>query len=320
VSIELIEYSVFLYFLEAMIWESCIIVGMVPVNTHYQDVFDRSTVAMQIIDEDGRTCTKSVAAPTVSEELFSGLKRQAPVRTPEGQEFNLHVIRGGYAIWVNDISKTLKVIDELQKIAERLEHDGELLRQELKTRSDEASVREQSRIYNQLTEEIGGQLSLLIDLLKNQEEEADKDKLFRKICLIGTYIKRRSNLRLVQQTDGRTPGKDLELCYRELAGTLQQMGVEAEVLWSEAVTFSTEFAVFALDVFEFLLEHESFNLHSVIVNLEADNSISIQIQSGGGSSGLMTAGELQQICKDEYKLSLQVSGNGYQVLVSNGGG
>lgn len=53
VQYELIEYSVFLFFLEIMVWESCIITGMVPVNTHYEEVFDRSTVAMRIVDTTG---------------------------------------------------------------------------------------------------------------------------------------------------------------------------------------------------------------------------------------------------------------------------
>jgi hypothetical protein len=129
---------------------------MVPVNTHYEEVFDRSTIAMRITDEDGRTRLKSAGASELSAEMFSLLKRQAAVRTPEGQELHIHAVRGGYAVWQNDVSRTVAAIDELHKTAERMEHEGELLRQELKVRSDETAVKEQNRIYNQLTDEIGG--------------------------------------------------------------------------------------------------------------------------------------------------------------------
>lgn len=205
--------------------------------------------------------------------MLETLKRQTTVRTPEGQELHLHAIHGGYAVWQSDVSQTIAFIDALQKSAEKLEHEGELLRQELKIRSDEAAVKEQNRIYNQLTDEIGDQLTLLRNLLEKREWVTDKAVLFKKICLIGTYIKRRCNLRLIEQSDGGISNQELALCYQELAGCLRQMGVAAEACWRGAKTLAPEFAIFTLDVFELLLEHERFEPHSINVTFGSDRDL-----------------------------------------------
>jgi hypothetical protein len=309
-----------MYFLEVMVWESCIIAGMVPVNTHYEDVFDRSTIAVQILDKDGRRCLKSTNAPEVPGELFDRLKTQTPVRTPEGHELHLHEIRGGYAVWRRDVSETIAVIAELRKSAEKLEHEGELLRQELKIRSDEAAVKEQNRIYSQLTDEIGGQLLLLRTMLDKHECVADMSGLFRKICLVGTYIKRRCTLRLALQSDENLPNKDLELCYHELAGCLQQMGVETDVFLVDTGTIAPEFAVFALDLFESLLEHEKFELHSINVTFETRNAFSMLVQPRNRPPGPISVDILRRTNKNGYDIQCRASEKGYQVSVFGRGG
>ena len=313
VDYELIEFAALMFFLEALIWESCIMSGMVPVNSRYEEVFDRSTVAMQIVTEDGAPYLRSAAAPYLPPETLNQLKQQTTVRTAAGQELHLHRIRGGYAIWRSDMSRTLAVIRELHQSAAKLQQEGELLRQEIKQRSDEASVKEQNRIYNQLTGEIGGQLALLRTLLQSQDTAADQAGLFHKICQIGTYIKRRCNLRLVEQSDGIVSRKELGLCYLELAGVLQQMGVATEVLWSATELVSPEFALFSVDLCQGLLEYEDFQLRALKVEFTADSAFSISVFPGGESPGQVPAAELQHLNRANYGLRWRPLDGGYQV-------
>ena len=319
IGFELIEFAVLMYFMEILIWESCIMVGMVPVNTRYEEVFDRSTVAMQIIKEDGEPYLKSAGAPELAAETLDLLKQHAKVRTPEGQEYNLHTIRGGYAIWKNDVSQTLAVIDELRASADKLEQEGELLSNELKSRSDETSVQEQNIIYNNLTDEIGGQLLLLQNMLQRREQAADTVSLFRKICLIGTYIKRRCNLRLVEQSEGDVPLMEIELCYRELIGCLQELGVDAGVSWNGVKAFSPEFAVLSLDVCELLLENEQFEADSISVSFEEGAAFSVRVKPGAAPSGQFPIEPLRRLGGEGYDMGWQPLDGGYEVSVRAGG-
>lgn len=316
VEYELIEYMVLMFFLEVMVWESCILVGMVPVNTNYAEVFDRSTIAMQIVDEGGLPELTSIAAPVLTSELFDRLKKQTSIRTSGGKELNIHKISGGYAVWQNDISKTLSVIDELRRSAEKLEHESELLSQELKTQSEEVSVREQNRIYDRLTKEVGEQLSLMQSLLEKRDWAEDKASLFKKICLIGTYVKRRCNLRLIEQADGQISNKELELCFNELVSCLIQIGVEAKAHWDTSAVFSPEFAIHTLDVFEFLVERERFDMHQIEVKLEPDSAFSVLVYPDGRSPICPQVQELQRISGEDYSTSTQLFEESYCLTVS----
>jgi transposase-like protein len=121
----------------------------------------------------------------------------------------MYRLRSGCLIWQQDVSQLRSVIRQLQKTAAELEEEGALLSQELKLRSEEAAVTEQNRIYNQLTAEVGPQLSLLRQLLQKRDAAPDREALFEKICLLGTYVKRRCSLRLIEQSDGTVACEDL---------------------------------------------------------------------------------------------------------------
>jgi len=312
---ELVEFIISLFFMEVLVWESCILVGMVPVNTRYEEVFDLSTVAMQIMDREGRSLLRSACAPELSAEMFSALTREPNLRAPEGKELHIHPVKGGYAVWQSDISQIIEVMDEMQQSVERLENESDILRQEIKVQSENAAIKEQNRIYDRLTDEVGDQLLLLHDLLKNQEQAVDKGVLFRKICLIGTYVKRRCNLRLIEQSDGRITDNDLALCFNELTACLRQMGVEADVLWNTTSALSSEFAIFTLDFFEFLLENEHFDLHSIKAAFEPDNSFLVSVCSNSDPAEKIPFSDLQRINRESYDIEWQTSGTGYQVSV-----
>ncbi len=323
VGYEIIEFSVAIFLFEALVWESCFLAGMVPVNTHYEEVFDRSTVTMQIVDEQGQSYIKSACAKAMTADVFARLKQQPVLRTADGQEIHLHAIAGGYAVWHNDISQTVSVIEELEKSVEKLEYEGELLRQELKVRSDEAAVREKNRIYNQLSEEIGDQLLLLQKLLDKREWVNDKSRLFKQVCLIGTYIKRRCNLRLIEQSDGVISNNELKFCFQDLISCLEQMEINVDIHWNAADTPEPEFAIFTLDLFEFILEREHLKPCSIGVTFESEIEFTVWVYSGRHSgnvtSGQVQAADISRINKRNYDISCHYRHDGYQVSVRGGG-
>jgi len=211
-------------------------------------------------------------------------------------------------------------MDELQHSVERLENESEILSQEIKIQSEATAVKEKNRIYNQLTTEVGEQLALLRNLLDQQKQVEDKSLLFWKICLLGTYIKRRCNLRLIEQSDGRISNNDLCLCYNELTGCLQQMGVETDVIWNTENTLDPDFAVFTLDLFEFLLEYVHFELQSIEAAFETERSFSVCIRTNNGLPDIIPDIELQRINRESYEISWQTSETDYKVTVRGYGG
>ncbi|MCL2125972.1 MAG: hypothetical protein FWH33_08310 [Oscillospiraceae bacterium] len=315
VEYELMEQSILLFFIEICIWETSIIAGMVPVNTRYDEVFDRSTVAMQILGEDGDVRLSSSTAVAISHDMFELLKKERHARMQDGIEFHLHTIMGGYAVWQTDVSETVAVISELQRSMERLEHDSELVRQELAAKSEEAAVREKIEIYSLLAGEVTKQLTLLHDLLNECEHGVDTDALFKKICLIGAYIKRRCNLRLIEQSDNIISNQELDLCFMEIIGCLEQMDISAKVVWRTHGTLAPEFAICAFDVFQFLIEREQFALDAIHVSFDTNVDFTIEVFSDSGVKGSLLS-ELQRLNKADYRLSVSGAERGYRVVFS----
>jgi hypothetical protein len=237
------------FFLEAVSWELFIYLGLIPVNTQYRAVFDRSTAGMQIVSEDGRPIVRSASAPVLTEAQFSALRQNRHASAGAGQELQIYRIQNGYFIWQRDVSQLNSVIAQLRRSAAALEQESVLLSQELKIKSEEAAVAEQNRIYDRLSVEVGPQLHLLRQLLAKRDAVPDRAALFREICLVGTYVKRRCSLRLIEQTDGAISGDDLALSFREITGRLGDMGIDAQLFWSAAPLSSAAFALLCLDTF-----------------------------------------------------------------------
>ena len=82
-----------------------------------------------------------------------------------------------------------KTIDELKGIAEQLDQEGLLLREELRTKNEEAGLSAKNQIYDTLSGEVAGQLRKMKDIIANRERGADQEKNLCMLYLLGTYVK-----------------------------------------------------------------------------------------------------------------------------------
>jgi hypothetical protein len=312
---ELIEFSAGVFFLEAVSWELFIWLGMIPVNTQYKTVFDLSTVGMQVVTDEGVPVVSSRTAPALTAETFEKLLRANTVSAEDGTELQAYRLQSGYLVWQRDVSQLRSVISQLRKSEAELRQESGLLSQELRLKSEEAAVAEQNRIYNQLTIEVGPQLRMLEQLLKKQETVPDRAALFREICLIGTYVKRRCSLRLIEQSDGAIPSGDLALSFRELTARLADMGAETSLSWSADELPSSAFALLGLDIFEFLLEHEHFALAAARVDFLPGACLSVFICPSVFRGDQAPEEGLRRMCAEEFELCCKNCRDGYAVTL-----
>ena len=220
VRFELVEYSAGLIFILVLCWELYILVGLIPVNTQYEDVFRRSTVAMQILSSDGERIAVSENAAEITPAMLEALKQNQQFSATEDITMHLHQIPGGYMVWQTDLSQInqalrelqslnaeLEALRELQSLNAELEEKRDLLAQEIRIQSDETSIQARNDIYDSLSSDVAEQLTLLTELLSESFSTDDGNR----ICLIGTSIKRFCNLRLTYQEQQTIPMGDLSV-------------------------------------------------------------------------------------------------------------
>ena len=225
VRFELVEYSAGLIFILVLCWELYILTGLIPVNTQYEEVFRRSTVAMQILSPNDERIAVSENAADITPAMLEALKQNQHFSATEDITMNLHQIPGGYMVWQTDLSQINQALRELQRLNAELEEEQDLLAQEIRIQSDETSIQARNDIYDNLSSEVAGQLVLLTALLSNESHSTDD---WNCICLIGTYIKRFCNLRLTyqeQQTIFPKFDASVEEC-KQMAELLNQVNWE----------------------------------------------------------------------------------------------
>lgn len=318
VRFEIIEYSAGVCFLEAASWEMCICIGLIPVNTGYREVFERSTVAMQILDERGEVLVRSSRAQALPPEMFARLKAEKKLSLEGGTQLSLYPLSGALLVWQEDVSQLLATIATLQHSAGELEQEGALLREELRTKSEEARVKAQNEIYDSLTRETGQQLTLLRGILKKRDAGADRDRLFRQLFLIGTYIKRRCNLRLIEKETGRITAEDLRLSFADMMFCLTQMGTDARLCWQPEETPGPEFSLFLFDALELLLEQEHFSLRSLSLAAEQRRFV-LTVCPQTPLPGKAPAEELRQKNTAGYAMTWEQREDGYRLCLAESG-
>ena len=250
VRFELVEYSAGLIFILVLCWQIYILVGLIPVNAQYEEVFRRSTVAMQIISPSGETITTSENATEITPAMLEALKQNQNFSVTEDIILHLHQIPGGCMIWQTDLSQINQAFRELQRLNAELEEEQDLLAQEIHIQSDEASVQARNDIYDSLSSEVSGQLTLLTELL-SKESLSEND--CNRICLIGTYIKRFCNLRLTYQEQQMIPVGDLAISLQDMAKGMKNLGIRTSLDFCPTSNLEPELILLIMKALEEIL-------------------------------------------------------------------
>lgn len=263
VRFELVEYSAGLIFILVLCWQLYILTGLIPVNTQYEEVFRRSTVAMQILSPNDERIAVSENAAEITPAMLEALKQNQHFSATEDITMNLHQIPGGYMVWQTDLSQINQALRELQRLNAELEEEQDLLAQEIRIQSDETSIQARNDIYDSLSSEVAGQLTLLTELLSESFSTDD----WNRICLIGTYIKRFCNLRLTYQEQQTIPMGDLAISLQDIAKCMKNLGIRTSLDFCPTSNLEPELILFIMKALEEILEEADFRLTSVAIQI-----------------------------------------------------
>ena len=263
VRFELVEYSAGLIFILVLCWQLYILTGLIPVNTQYEEVFRRSTVAMQILSPNDERIAVSENAAEITPAMLEALKQNQHFSATEDITMHLHQIPGGYMVWQTDLSQINQALRELQSLNAELEEKRDLLAQEIRIQSDETSIQARNDIYDSLSSDVAEQLTLLTELLSESFSTDD----WNRICLIGTYIKRFCNLRLTYQEQQTIPMGDLAISLQDIAKCMKNLGIRTSLDFCPTSNLEPELILLIMKALEALLEEVDFRLASMTIQI-----------------------------------------------------
>mgnify|MGYP003290959531 CR=1 FL=1 len=204
--------------------ESAIQSGIIPSNTNHRELFDITTVPVQIVDADYQPHYVSGAALPLSEADLK--KTEAGAVHMDNTLLRSTPITAGRVVWQDDITVQNTLRQQLQDIREQMSEENTLLQAEVELTEHKAKVDEQNRLYDRIAQEVAPQLIRAEELMQRVSAEPEKAReLMAKICVLGCYIKRRGNLLLLGEDNKQIPAAELEHCIRESLDNLRLGGV-----------------------------------------------------------------------------------------------
>ena len=303
---EVIEQYAKIYYIEAITWEIYIFLGLVPVNMDYREIFEKSTLGLQIRGTNGDVISSQNAAE-LDELILEELEKKGIAEMP-GKELRSFSIDEAKVVWTKDVSQLRDTIEALSKSAEELAQEGALLSEEIKTRNEAASLQAQNEIYDVLTREVQVQLQMIKRICARRgRSETGKEDL-RKLAVLGTYVKRRCNLRLIERESGRIDPADLKLSLKDLLGAIALSGTATSLSWETEHVFSPRFSIAVFDMIEAVMERSLFEAEGLKVSAEKD-TVTLTV-SGAELSGEEEPGYqngLEILCRrDENEVILSM--------------
>lgn len=281
-------------------WELCIALSIIPSNSNHAMLFRYSTVGAKITDSQLNIIYWSEGARVFNKKTLL----QALIRPINFDKFRLAgtEIRGGYVFWKENISDVRKTIQELQSIREQLREKNRLLQSEVKLQEEKARINEQIRLYDSIRSEIHPKLSQLESLL--EQMDVDSIEGWMQICVLGTYIKRRSNLILLGEESGQIPVRELELSLQEAMENLKLCRVPGNMICRGAGYIDKENAVRLYDAAEWLLEQVWKTIRAFIITVAIQDNAGYVAFNIDGTPDVL--GDAKTVFMEEFGLPCDI--------------
>ena len=222
----------------AAYWEACLLTGLIPSNTGYDLLFKHSHLYATIEDSGKHAVYRTALRP----EGGSFIKHEQP-------------ISGGIVEWFEDITAVTAQKRKLETISSDLAQRAELQQNENTLKEEKTRLAEQQRIYGQINVSLMPQTEHIRTLVAkaSESEEAWKQNM-PWVCVIGAFIKRKSNLMLLAEKHSTMELAELGLAYRESLSYLELAGVSVAIGTLPRVKLSAGSVLYAYEEFEKLIE------------------------------------------------------------------
>ena len=264
----------------ASILECCIQCGLIQSNLGYDELFEATSLPVQITD--------SAFCPQYVSVAMQGALPQSELRQMQQDTAHLgddtllkrHKLRRGWVFWKEDISALNQIRKELELTRDELRDTGDVLAAENAQRARWLKLTEENRLYDMMETQTARQIAMLRDLLAELQKTEDSGRarhLLGQVIIIGTYIKRRSNLIFVGVQRGAISAQELLLCLNESSENISVYGADCKAIVKGEGQLTVEQATQVYDLFEAVVETELESLRALLISVEVGAQVEVTL-------------------------------------------
>ncbi len=249
--------------------ESCLRSGLIRISTGYEELFRRSTIRAQILDDDYKTFLSSGDAVTYPIQTIRETE-WGPVLLEDGIRLSNFKIRGGHFLWQEDTTELFNVMQELDEAKKDLEARNAVLAEAYNAERNLHRLEAQNNLYDSIQKKTRKQINMLSRLLRdyrNAETPGERTEILRRIIVLGVYIKRRNNLIFISEQSDKIPVRELELCFEETVNDLELAGIRSSCFISAGDEIPTKIATEIYDFYEKICEEVYGGTESLLIRI-----------------------------------------------------
>ena len=213
-------------------FESCIQSGLIQSNVGYRELFEATTMKAELFNKDFKLLYSSIDNPVTDTNILKKALKEATF-LDENTLIKGHDIKHGYIFWQEDISKLVSINKELELTQEELIDTGDVLKASHEQQERYLRLTEESRLYDLIELDTSEQVKILnekVQKLKEVEDINEARFLLGEIIVLGTYIKRKSNLIFIGREKKVIDIDELKLCLNETSSNLCLCGIDAKMI------------------------------------------------------------------------------------------
>ena len=264
----------------ASILECCIQCGLIPSNLGYDELFEATSLPVQITDQAFCSQYVSVAMQGTLPPNELRQMRQDTIHLGDDTLLKRHKLRRGWVFWKEDISALNQIQKELELTGDELRDTGDVLAAENAQHARWLKLTEENRLYDMMEAQTARQIAMLRDLLAELRKTEDPDRarhLLGQVIIIGTYIKRRSNLIFVGVQRGAISVQELRLCLNESSENISVYGADCKTIVKGEGQLTVEQATQVYDLFEAVVETELESLRALLISIEVGKRVEVAL-------------------------------------------
>ncbi len=267
-------------FLIYSIFESCIQCGLIQSNIGYNELFEATTLPIQITNTDYEITHVSHALKEPIEPKLLKQMQTSTILLDNNTLLKKYELHNGYVYWKEDISEMNALWNELELTRDELKDTGDILAVENSQREKLLRLTEENKLYDLMAKETSKQIEMINDHLskiKNTDDIHEARTILGQIIIIGTYIKRRNNLIFVGAQNGLIPSKELQLCLNESSENINYYGIACYVNFMGETLLTLNQATSVYDLFEKVVEESIESLIELLISIEITDEIEMNI-------------------------------------------
>lgn len=265
-------------------WEALIFMGIIPTNRDYEWCFNHSTVRAQIVDVKGNIHYRSYEARPVVKSEFEVLRKTRLYKVDRDTELVMAPIRGGFVVTERDIKEINRLMTRLFETQSYVRDVTDSLRASIEIEKRQKNAAEKNRLYDLTFSRVEKKVTLLESLIEEASKlsgEAFIKQLFL-IDVIGVFIKRKSNLIILMETELSDYSGELKLCFKETFDNLKEGGIDGSFLFNSAEDMSNTAALLIYETLETVLEATLTGatlVNAILTNYGGDYSLTVSVEN-----------------------------------------